>query len=525
MRKKRIYLYSVTALLILAVFFALYTRLILATDVQPIDFVNVAGYRTTEDGIYVYIRNAGSVSDIPVVQIGSEICNNVEIKENIEYKTVILLDNSQSISSRWQKEAVSLMSGIVDGHVDGESIKLASFADGLNIWSDYTTDYSILSNLIQNITFKNQDSYLTDILYDLIGKEDSSGESCFVRFILITDGADDNEVTYTQEELNEAIRSSGISLSAVGVNTGKNSAELERLFSYVRLTNGNYLMVNKGDAPDEFLQMLQQDRNMLCFKIVPDRSMQDGSTKETKFTINTEQGEVVLKTSLEMPFADPATAPVENMDVPAAKPTEVPKVTDVPKRYDADETEDVKEETVFPWIYVIAGCAVLVVVIIAVITAIVIKRRQKKKEQDAWKYLPPMEEGKNVGAQDTDRTEAVFDHTEGENKTISLWNSGNQHRFHIMLEEIETGKKYRVEIVERIVIGKNVPADILIESDGAVSRKHCEITKRGDSYFIKDLESTNGTRCNGASVMEETMLMNGDIVEIGRGKYKVTMEG
>ena len=46
---------------------------------------------------------------------------------------------------------------------------------------------------------------------------------------------------------------------------------------------------------------------------------------------------------------------------------------------------------------------------------------------------------------------------------------------------------------EKLILGRSEEADIIIDED-IVSRKHCSIEKRADKYFIKDLDSMNGTK-------------------------------
>lgn len=55
-----------------------------------------------------------------------------------------------------------------------------------------------------------------------------------------------------------------------------------------------------------------------------------------------------------------------------------------------------------------------------------------------------------------------------------------------------------------------------------VSRKHCFIDKTGSTYYITDLESTNGVWINGRKIKpyNRTALVNGDIIGIGDRVYK-----
>jgi Nif-specific regulatory protein len=51
-------------------------------------------------------------------------------------------------------------------------------------------------------------------------------------------------------------------------------------------------------------------------------------------------------------------------------------------------------------------------------------------------------------------------------------------------------------------------------NDASVSRRHCRFDKRGERFFVSDLESLNGTFVNGEAA-EETVLQTGDRVAVG----------
>src|SRR5882672_5583598 len=65
----------------------------------------------------------------------------------------------------------------------------------------------------------------------------------------------------------------------------------------------------------------------------------------------------------------------------------------------------------------------------------------------------------------------------------------------------------------RTVVGRGDTADLRI-SDGGMSREHAEILLDGARVTIRDLGSTNGTYCNGASV-QAVEVADGDKIVLG----------
>ncbi|HZI89637.1 MAG TPA: SpoIIE family protein phosphatase [Candidatus Polarisedimenticolia bacterium] len=59
------------------------------------------------------------------------------------------------------------------------------------------------------------------------------------------------------------------------------------------------------------------------------------------------------------------------------------------------------------------------------------------------------------------------------------------------------------------------PDNTIVVNDSAVSRKHAEIVRRGEGYWIQDLKSKNGTKVNGTLIQAASPLQPGDRIDIG----------
>src|SRR5438477_798395 len=66
---------------------------------------------------------------------------------------------------------------------------------------------------------------------------------------------------------------------------------------------------------------------------------------------------------------------------------------------------------------------------------------------------------------------------------------------------------------EPVAIGRLPECDIVV-TDPNVSRRHAEVRRRGNDFYVVDLGSTNGTKVNGAGV-QERRLCDGDEICIG----------
>ena len=76
------------------------------------------------------------------------------------------------------------------------------------------------------------------------------------------------------------------------------------------------------------------------------------------------------------------------------------------------------------------------------------------------------------------------------------------------------GKVYELSD-KNLVLGRE-PGDGIVVSDQGVSRKHAEVARIGEVYFIRDLDSRNGTFLNdGTGTISEEILRYGDRIRVG----------
>src|SRR6476620_12043728 len=66
----------------------------------------------------------------------------------------------------------------------------------------------------------------------------------------------------------------------------------------------------------------------------------------------------------------------------------------------------------------------------------------------------------------------------------------------------------------RTTIGRSARSDVCIP-DAFASRLHAEVRQEGDSFWLLDLGSANGTKLNGAPVSTTLPLYSGSEIQIG----------
>jgi hypothetical protein len=87
---------------------------------------------------------------------------------------------------------------------------------------------------------------------------------------------------------------------------------------------------------------------------------------------------------------------------------------------------------------------------------------------------------------------------------------------------LEAGERF--DLFGGLSIGRSADADVRIE-DRYASGLHARIYSRRGRYYLEDMNSTNGTLLNSATVVGEAELAPGDLVQIGDTEFRFEPEG
>jgi len=74
-------------------------------------------------------------------------------------------------------------------------------------------------------------------------------------------------------------------------------------------------------------------------------------------------------------------------------------------------------------------------------------------------------------------------------------------------------KGQRWVLSHTLILGRDTSCDVVIP-DRQVSRYHARLTPTADGVLLEDLDSKNGTHCNGAALKSSVILRDGDVIQI-----------
>lgn len=505
-------------------------------------------YAATDNVVWAAVKEQKAVLYLPqeaqkVTEclVGTVRCSDIRTKEisQLEHPvhTLILLDNSLSIPKDSRETISKILQNLIGNRMQGELYTIATISDDIRYLCTAESDYLSLGSAIDSITYENQNTQLSDRVYEAVQKLHESDVNQFCRVVIISDGVDDKQIGYTHTELETLLRSCGYPIYTVGCGSNDTEARrtrLENLFALSRVNRGQTFYL--GDTTDTFAiakGICEYNAAQQVVVTLPDEVC-DGSVRALQIT--SEAG--VYNTQLEMPFV---AAPAASASVASSAAPSEAASSAAPVEQEADSS--IKDK--LPLIALAGGGAVVVVA--AVVAAAVLLKRKKnaakeepveKEElpkrggsvivtvddgvssiQQAWNepskpVVPP------VQAQNPVRN--VIREEASPNDTIRIFSKTASGRTLCLVNLNNPACTYEVPLKGTVRIGRNPDCNLVLDRP-SVSKYQCEISMQEGRVYIKNLSSTNRTQVNGHPLMEAEVLPETFTLTMGNEKMKAVI--
>ena len=86
---------------------------------------------------------------------------------------------------------------------------------------------------------------------------------------------------------------------------------------------------------------------------------------------------------------------------------------------------------------------------------------------------------------------------------------------------LEQGQRF--DLIGGLSVGRSKESDIRID-DRYASSLHARVFSRDGRFYVEDMNSTNGTLLNGATLQGEAELIDGDTVQIGDTVFRLEVQ-
>ena len=510
------------------------------------------------DQLYVFFHaldeNSECLSGIESSQIKLELSNQVlspELQSTGDGTAfVFAIDISGSLSAEQFSSVKSGVQTYVNNMSSQDKMAIVTFGTEVVTVSDFTDNKNTLNAVVNGLeSVSGATTLYAGMLraIDLAKRQNSQLPMRRV-VVVVSDGEDWADESNIQEVKKNA-SAAGISICAIGINTGSNSEGLAALGAVTRSTGGAIFSRSEDEIADGFNSLRSYISGGYAASAAIPADLADGSEKAVVLTItnggftvddsvdfrikNISDAVVDSKTTeeTEETHTEDAGAGAEDAEPAMAEAVSVEKTEEEPSTQELSseetssgevgENEDAETERGGSYVlYIYIGCAVAVVMGAGIFLLLLLKKRKAKKAKPS-----DLDDGYGYGG------------GYGETGTVSLGDSGETGTMPldgymgggtIVLTDQSQGRSYTVKSKDRITIGRRDGINDIVLRDSAVSGTHCEIIRDGGRLYVKDCDSHNGTfvisnglryQADGISGQE---IMHGDEIELGHIRLELT---
>ncbi|MCI8927560.1 MAG: FHA domain-containing protein [Lachnospiraceae bacterium] len=439
-------------------------------------------------------------------QVAQYPCENVELvmPGDISIHTVIMMDNSLSVTESNRENIRNILRKYVQELPEKEMVSLAVFGEEIQFLTEKSQNVEELTQLIDGIEFHDQDTYLTDFLYQALQKIENDPD--FTRFIVISDGVDNKAIGITKEELTDRLKESSRPIYTIGHIYGENDSQLKNMFALSRVSNGKELLIEDFEDISLIAKEVHDFSGLYALKTEIPQDVMDGGNRHVLLSLSTDGGDWEITGEAPMPFG--LIEKAEAVPEPTQEPTPNPTIQPTPEPTLAPEPTpaSVKESGGL-------GLEKVIGVIVLILAIIVFYFYQKRNKSDKKKKKP--------GKKPVTPVKPTKPETESGNKPVEEETVILDGRYLLVLRDrLSPEKIFRYPLDGNVIVGRNVDrVQVAIDSSRTISGQHCEFYVKANRFFVRDLNSINHTYLDGKMIKGEAEVVSGSIVKLGEAEF------
>jgi VWFA-related protein len=383
---------------------------------------------------------------------------------------VFLVDVSKSIHRTQFNEMRAEIDSWIDGLTPNDRMAIFTFGDQDRQLVDFISDKNALHAALQRVgpTDKSTRLYLAlRNAIDIRQRTDAGLPSRRV-IVILSDGKDEGS-GLTADDVGRIFQQSPIPIYAIGFSrlpSSQRNMYLEALNRVAVLSGGLY--VEGSSLPAAYQAIREAIQRVFLIRLECQACQVSNQSQP-----------------LEMTYKNGTTSRTDRLAVTLSL---LPQAPEKPLRKQVRGPGS--------WKLVLSA----IVVVVAAIAGVVIITR-KKTEGDA----PAPDEPKSDAE--------IVSPPAGRNLEMTVL-SGNAR-----------GRVDKVALSSKIVVGRDLKCDVSYLDDAEMSARHFELVRVGEHVEVQDLGSTNGTLLNGAQLVTQQRIEDGDWIRAGLTELRINFGG
>ncbi len=500
---------------VLAVFFCTHFAL------AAVEAGGILSFGNEDKNIVLYIQDPGENYEIQC-QIGTSEVEKIEshpiAQEAVPIETIILLDNSLSVVDKYRPMIRTVMSELAANRMNGEQFTIAVFSDQIEYLVEKCTDYAQVKQVIDGITYHDQETYLTDVLYSMLSdmnkKQNIENKAALKRIIIISDGVDNKSIGYTKEELYGALEKTPYPIFTLGCTYKKNNEQLKNMFALSRMTGGESWLMDDVSDPMEIVNGVSSLNRALKVVVTPKETDCDGTRRGINLIVRSGDKSVSDSVEMTMPFVTIAETVESSTEELSQKPLDEIVVTEV-----VTEPAETKSESPgeLSGALMIGGGVLLSGMIAGAI--IFLRRRHEEKERFV-RADPKTDQRMNGNGRKHVTQMADGEEVIQKRSTMFVWGQEAAHT--LILEDVNNPiRRFEVSLDTSILVGYDEECQIHLDYEETVSGRHCRIYGINGKIFVENLSQSNGTYVDGQKITGAVEIFTGCVLKLGNLKMRV----
>jgi len=385
--------------------------------------------------------------------------------EGVNY--IFLLDVSKSIQRVQFEEMRSAINHWIDDLNGNDRMTIFAFGAQVRQLIDFTADKVSLKAALKNVMPTDQQTKLYLALRDAINlrQRTDAGLSNRRVIVILSDGKDEGS-GFTADDVRALVQQSPMPIYAIGSSrlpAKERDEYLEALNRLAILSGGLY--VESGPLSATYNEIRQAIRRVFVVRLTCDACQVNSQSQPLEMTLTT--GSVARTAQLAV-----------NLVVP-------PQPTAAAEPW---------------WKQVISWkIAIPLVLLLGIVLVVVVIHNLRKPPP----VPPPTEPIPTPAVQPAKVSQP------GRRIQLTVV-TGKDH-----------GRTDNVNLSGKTVIGRDAGCDVSYPNDSEMSAKHCELILAGEHVEVLDLGTTNGTLLNGARLVTQQRLEDGDLIRAGRTEIRI----
>ena len=493
-----------------------------AHTVLAADANGILSFGTEGKDIVMYVQNPGEGCEIQC-QVGTSEAEKIEShpieQETVPIETIILLDNSLSVVEKYRPTISAVMSELAANRMNGEQFTIAVFSDEINYLVEKCSDYAQVKQAVDNITYNNQETYLTDVLYHLLSEikeeDNTENKAPLRRIVIISDGVDNKSIGYTKEELYAALEKMPYPIYTVGCTYKENNEQLKNMFALSRMTGGASWLLDDVSDYMEIVNGISSLNQALKIVVTPQEKDCDGTTKGIHLRVDSEGGQISGSIEITMPFGK----------VEEVVETPVPEVLEETPSPTAEPVPEPAEPTFPAGLTLVLAVGGGVLLMAGVVFGVLTVRWAGRKKEDFVSAGPRNNASgdSSGGGESTRKRETQMvggDKDSGQRSTKFV--GGQEAARTLILEDVANPiKRFEVSLDTSLLVGYDRDCRICLNYEETVSGKHCRIYTSDGKVYVENLSRSNGTFVDGKKIGSPVEIYTGCVLKLGNLQMRV----